>query len=143
MGDVTLVVNVASEWGLTKQNYNELVQLHAKYAPQGLKILAFPCNQFGSQEPKSAVDVVADMKRIYGAEFPIYDKIDVNGDNAHPLFKYLQNVLSGFPTNAIKWNFTKFLCIRGVPTKRYAPTSSPLSFESDIVAALTSVTSKQ
>ncbi|KAJ0393246.1 hypothetical protein P43SY_007228 [Pythium insidiosum] len=131
-----LIVNVASACGYTDQNYRELQVLYDKYHPKGLEIIAFPCNQFGQQEPNAEPEILRFVKDHYHVSFPVMAKIDVNGENAHPLFAYLQNKLPGFVSNAIKWNFTKFLVVDGVPTTRYATTTSPLAIEQDIVAAL-------
>ncbi|DAZ97153.1 TPA: hypothetical protein N0F65_004767 [Lagenidium giganteum] len=134
-----LVVNVASECGYTDQNYRELQTLYEKYQGQGLEILAFPCNQFGSQEPRSGNDIIDFVQGQYQVTFPIFAKIDVNGENADALFTYLKTKLTGFVTNDIKWNFTKFLIVNGEPFKRYATHTSPFSIESDIVEALNQV----
>jgi len=117
-------------------------EIYQKHHKRGFQILAFPCNQFGGQEPKPAAEVRVDMVQKFGITFPLFDKIDVNGPTAHPLFAFLQKFLPGMPTNAIKWNFAKFLCVNGVPVKRYAPTTSPQSIEPDIVEALDSVSTK-
>lgn len=109
--------------------------MQVKYQPRGLVVLAFPCNQFANQEPGSPAEIKA-FAAAKGATFPLFAKIDVNGADAHPLFKWLQDALPGTLSNSLKWNFTKFLLIRGVPYKRYAPTDNPLSFEEDIVKAL-------
>lgn len=135
-GYVLLIVNVASECGLTQVNYNHLNYLHDKYHEQGLRILAFPCNQFGQQEPGS-VQQITDFLDRNDVKFEVFSKIDVNGDAAHPLFHFLQNKLSGSLTNHIKWNFTKFLINRnGVPVDRYAPTTAPKDIEDDITRFL-------
>lgn len=131
-GFVTLIVNVASKWGFTKKNYAQLQDLHTRYAEKGLRILAFPCNQFGGQEPGSEEEIKEFVKG-YGVEFDMFSKIDVNGANAHPLYVFLKNAKHGTLTNNIKWNFTKFLCDKhGVPVKRYSPTVSPLDIVKDI-----------
>jgi len=135
-GTVPLIVNVACECGLTGTNYKELVQLDEKYRGQGLRILAFPCNQFGGQEPGSH-EQIKEFARSRGAKFDMFAKIEVNGDNAHPLYQYLKHKLSGTLTDNIKWNFTKFLVDRnGQPVKRYAPTTNPLALEDDIIKLL-------
>ncbi|GLE02205.1 hypothetical protein PINS_up011043 [Pythium insidiosum] len=131
-----LIVNVASACGYTDQNYKELQVLYNKYHTKGLEIIAFPCNQFGHQEPNSEPEILRFVRDQYHVSFPVMAKVDVNGDDALPLFTYLQTKLPGFVTNSIKWNFTKFLVVDGVPTKRYATTTSPFALESDIVAAL-------
>ncbi|OQS02466.1 glutathione peroxidase [Thraustotheca clavata] len=132
-----LVVNVASACGFTNSNYKELQTLYNKYHEKGLEILAFPCNQFGGQEPGSYEEILAFTQK-YEVTFPIFQKIDVNGDNADPLFKYLKAELTGTITNDIKWNFTKFLIAYGNPYKRYATTTSPLGIEKAIVHILDS-----
>eukprot|EP00301_Raphidiophrys_heterophryoidea_P014662 c23100_g1_i1.p1 GENE.c23100_g1_i1~~c23100_g1_i1.p1 ORF type:complete len:183 (+),score=72.88 c23100_g1_i1:66-551(+) len=133
----TLIVNVASECGLTTQNYRELQDLYNKHKDSGFEILAFPCNQFGGQEPKCTRDVKGDMSKKFQVTFPILEKVDVNGDAADPLFKFLQEKLPVEAPNLIQWNFTKFLIVNGEPTKRYHPKISPNEFEEDIVKALT------
>ena len=131
-GNVTLIVNVASYWGLTKLNYEQLQSIHEKYYDQGLRILGFPCNQFGSQEPGTDEEIVEFVAK-FGVTFDMFHKIDVNGDNAIPLYKWLKEKLHGFLTNAIKWNFTKFLSDRsGTPYKRYAPNFAPNDIIPDI-----------
>jgi len=131
-GNVTVVVNVASYWGLTPTNYEQLQQLHEKYAEKGLRILAFPCNQFGNQEPGSDEDIIEFVKK-FGVTFDMFHKINVNGADAIPLYKWLKEKLPGSITNSIKWNFTKFLSDRnGVPFKRYSPTTPPNDLIPDI-----------
>lgn len=105
-GLVVIIVNVASECGLTNVNYDHLNYLHHKFHDEGLRILAFPCNQFANQEPGSAQQI-SDFLEKNGVRFDIFSKIDVNGDGAHPLFRFLQNTMPGSLTNHIKWNFTK------------------------------------
>lgn len=136
-GHPALVVNVASHCGLTKNNYQQLNELHEKYEPDGLKILAFPCNQFNNQEPACEVDIKEFAKKK-GVKFDMFAKIDVNGDNAHPLYKWLKKEQGGLMgIDAIKWNFTKFLINKeGKPIKRYAPTVDPKSIEPDIKSQL-------
>ncbi|KAF1333253.1 Glutathione peroxidase, partial [Globisporangium splendens] len=131
-----LVVNVASACGYTDQNYKELQALYDKYHEQGLEILAFPCNQFGAQEPGTQAQIMQFVEEHYHVTFPVFAKVDVNGANAHPLFTFLKSKLSGFITSNIKWNFSKFLIVDGVPFKRYATTTSPFAMEQDIVQAL-------
>lgn len=124
-GKVILVVNTASKCGLTPQ-YEGLEQLYRKYKDGGLVILGFPCNQFSNQEPGSDKDIAEGCIINYGVSFPMFSKIDVNGDNAHPVFKYLKNELSGLLGSKIRWNFTKFLInAEGVPVKRFSPTTKP------------------
>lgn len=130
---VLLVVNVASECGFTPQ-YKELQSLYDQFHNQGLEILAFPCNQFGGQEPGTPQQIEEFCSTRFGVTFPIFQKTDVNGANAHPLFEYLKTAAPGLlGTEAIKWNFTKFLVNRnGLPVKRYASASSPSSISADI-----------
>lgn len=130
---VLLVVNVASDCGFTSQ-YKELQSLYDEFHDQGLEILAFPCNQFGGQEPGTPQQIEAFCSTRFGTTFPIFQKTDVNGANAHPLFEYLKTAAPGLlGTEAIKWNFTKFLINRnGLPVKRYASASSPSSISADI-----------
>lgn len=130
---VVLIVNVASKWGFTEKNYTQLQTLHEKYAEgKGLRILGFPCNQFGSQEPGSEEEIKKFVTERYGVKFDMFSKIDVNGNNAHPLYKYLKAKQGGTLGDFIKWNFTKFLVNReGKPVKRYAPNTEPLSIEKD------------
>ncbi|KAJ8526117.1 hypothetical protein ON010_g15064 [Phytophthora cinnamomi] len=131
-GKVVLVVNVSSKCGLTPTNYPELQQLYEKYQEEGLVVLGFPCNQFKSQEPGTHEEIIEFVKQ-YNVTFPLFEKHDVNGSNARPIFTYLKAKLPGTFGNYIKWNFTKFLVDRnGQPFKRYAPTDLPLSFEEDI-----------
>ncbi|KAL3663281.1 hypothetical protein V7S43_011690 [Phytophthora oleae] len=133
---VILVVNVASECGYTDKNYRELQELYEKYHDEGLTVLGFPCNQFGGQEPGTAEDILKFTQEKYHVTFPLFTKVDVNGENAHPLFRFLKKQLDGFITNDIKWNFTKFLIVNHEPLKRYGTTTSPLEIEDDIVQAL-------
>ncbi|KAH1223365.1 putative phospholipid hydroperoxide glutathione peroxidase [Glycine max] len=129
-GKVLLLVNVASQCGLTNSNYTELNQLYEKYKGKGLEILAFPCNQFGAQEPGTNEEIVEFACTRFKAEFPIFDKVDVNGDNAAPLYKFLKSSKGGLFGDSIKWNFSKFLVDKdGNVVDRYAPTTSPLSIE--------------
>ncbi|KAL1830087.1 hypothetical protein ACET3Z_008499 [Daucus carota] len=132
-GKVLLIVNVASQCGLTNSNYTELAKLYEKYKDQGLEILAFPCNQFGSQEPGTNEEIVEFACTKFKAEYPIFDKVKVNGSDANPLYKYLKSSKGGIFGDGIKWNFTKFLVDEnGNVVDRYAPTTSPLSIEKDI-----------
>jgi len=106
--------------------------LHQKYHEQGLDILAFPCNQFGRQEPKSNAEI-KQFAKDHGAEYPLFDKINVNGSNADPIFAFLRSRLTGTLSSAIKWNFTKFITDRsGVPVARYGPYTAPFDMEEDI-----------
>ncbi|MCR9155443.1 MAG: glutathione peroxidase [Bacteroidetes bacterium] len=135
-GKTLLIVNTASKCGLTPQ-YEGLEELYQKYQSEGLEILGFPCNQFGAQEPGTASDIESFCAVNYGVSFPMFEKIEVNGRGAHPLFKYLKKELPGTLTNAIKWNFTKFLIAAdGQPLKRYAPTTEPSNIEVDLKAAI-------
>ncbi|XP_023522140.1 probable phospholipid hydroperoxide glutathione peroxidase isoform X1 [Cucurbita pepo subsp. pepo] len=132
-GKVLLIVNVASQCGLTNSNYTELSQLYEKYKGQGLEILAFPCNQFGSQEPGTNEEIVQFACTRFKAEYPIFDKVDVNGNDAAPLYKFLKSSKGGLFGDAVKWNFSKFLVDKdGHVVDRYAPTTSPLSIEKDV-----------
>ena len=136
-GQVLLIVNVASKCGFTPQ-YTGLEALQRDYAAQGFNVLGFPCNQFGKQEPGDAEEIKSFCSLTYDVSFPMFEKIDVNGDDAHPVYRYLKAEKPGLlGTEAIKWNFTKFLVGRdGRVIKRYAPTDQPESLRSDIEAAL-------
>ncbi|KAI6699207.1 hypothetical protein NL676_019326 [Syzygium grande] len=132
-GKVLLIVNVASKCGLTQSNYKELNTLYEKYKDQGFEILAFPCNQFAGQEPGTNEEIQETACTMFKAEFPIFDKVEVNGKNAVPLYKFLKSQKGGIFGDGIKWNFTKFLVNReGKVVDRYAPTTSPLKIEKDI-----------
>lgn len=130
---VILIVNVASKCGFTPQ-YEGLEALYQKYKDQGFVILGFPCNQFASQEPGSEAEIENFCKLNYGVTFPMFAKIDVNGENTHPLYSYLKSEKSGFMgSESIKWNFTKFLIDRqGNVVDRYASATKPESLEKDI-----------
>ena len=132
-GKVVLVVNTASTCGFTPQ-YKGLQALYEKYRDQGFEIVGFPCNQFGSQEPGNAGEITEFCEINYGVSFPISEKVDVNGANAHPVYKFLTHEAKGvLGTEAIKWNFTKFLVDKnGKVIKRYAPTTTPASLAGDI-----------
>lgn len=135
-GKVVLVVNTASKCGFTPQ-YAGLEELNKKYKTEGLEILGFPCNQFGNQEPGDAKEIEEGCLINYGVSFQMFDKTDVNGDNAHPLFNFLKEELPGTFGKKIKWNFTKFLIgPDGKPVKRYAPTTPPEKIEKDILKLL-------
>ncbi|MBO0752000.1 MAG: glutathione peroxidase [Bradyrhizobiaceae bacterium] len=125
-GKVMLIVNTASRCGFTPQ-YFDLQELYKEYKDRGLVILAFPCNQFGRQEPGLAAEIGAFCHKNYGLTFPVFGKIEVNGAGAHPLYEYLKNEKRGlFGTSNIKWNFTKFLIDRaGRAVARFAPTTTP------------------
>jgi len=131
-GKVVLIVNTASKCGFTPQ-YEGLESLFKKFGSKGLVILGFPCNQFAGQEPGSAEEISKFCTLNYGVTFPMFSKIEVNGPNADPLYKYLKNALPGTLGNEIKWNFTKFLLDKnGKPVKRYAPTTKPEDITTDI-----------
>ena len=132
-GSVLLIVNVASQCGFTPQ-YEGLEALYRKYGDKGFAVLGFPCNQFGSQEPGNASEIAQFCSRTYDVTFPMFDKIDVNGSHAHPLYDYLKSEQKGvLGTEPIKWNFTKFLVNReGQVIDRFAPTTKP----SDIAPAI-------
>ncbi|VDM76260.1 unnamed protein product [Strongylus vulgaris] len=136
-GQVVIVVNVASKCGFTNNHYTELKKLQDKYYDQGLRIAAFPCNQFGGQEPSCEVDIMKFVKETFDYEPDLYAKIDVNGANADPFWTFLKTERGGTLIDAIKWNFTKFLVSRkGHVMKRFAPTTSPMSMTADIEALL-------
>jgi glutathione peroxidase len=125
-GEVLLIVNTASKCGFTPQ-YAGLEELYRKYKDRGFAVLAFPCNQFGAQEPGDAAEIANFCSLSYDVTFPVYAKIDVNGDNAAPLFEALKKAAPGvLGSKGIKWNFTKFLVDRsGNKVERFAPTTSP------------------
>lgn len=132
-GKVLLIVNTASNCGFTPQ-YKGLEAVYEQFRDKGVEVLGFPCNQFGAQEPGSADEIGAFCERNYGVTFPLFEKIDVNGDEAHPLFKHLKSEAPGLMgTEAIKWNFTKFLVRKdGRVYKRYAPQTEPKELMKDI-----------
>lgn len=131
-GNVLMITNVACECGYTKRTYEELTSLLEKYHQNGLRILLFPCNQFGGQEP-GPPEQIKSFIGTFSDKFSIFEKVKVNGDDAIPLFKYLKKKCPGTLVNAVKWNFTKFLVgPDGVPIRRYGPNTYPLSFEDDI-----------
>lgn len=136
-GNVLLIVNTASKCGLTPQ-YKGLQALHDKFGEQGLTILGFPCNQFGAQEPGGEGDIASFCQLNYGVSFPMFAKLKVNGSETHPLYAYLKAEAPGLlGSQAIKWNFTKFLVDRdGNVIRRYKPTAAPGDLESDIAALL-------
>jgi glutathione peroxidase len=135
-GQVLLIVNTASQCGFTPQ-YRGLEDLHREFAGRGFVVLGFPCNQFGRQEPGSASEISAFCTGRFDVTFPMFDKIDVNGPNAHPLYDYLKRRKSGLLGSSIKWNFTKFLVDRaGQVTARHAPTARPEGLKKDIEALL-------
>ena len=135
-GHVLLIVNTASACGFTPQ-YQGLETLQRELAPRGFSVLGFPCNQFGGQEPGDAKAIAEFCESNYHVSFPMFDKIDVNGGNAHPLYRYLKGEKSGLLGSAIKWNFTKFLVDRaGKVVARHAPTARPEGLRQDIEALL-------
>jgi len=136
-GKVILIVNVASKCGFTPQ-YEGLEKLYQTYRERGLVILGFPCNQFGSQEPGSEEEIKNFCRVNYGVTFPMFAKIDVNGQNTHPLYRHLKAAKSGiFGSGAIKWNFTKFLVDRdGNVVERYASPTKPASLAEPIEVLL-------
>lgn len=128
-GKTILVVNTASKCGLTPQ-YEGLEKLYQDYKDKDFVILGFPCNQFGNQEPGDEKSISEGCLINYGVSFPMFSKIEVNGDNAHPIYKYLKKQLPGILGSRIKWNFTKFLIDKnGKPVKRFAPTTKPEKIE--------------
>lgn len=132
-GKVLLVVNTASNCGFTPQ-YKGLEAVYQQFKDKGVEVLGFPCNQFGAQEPGTADEIGAFCEKNYGVTFPLFEKIEVNGDNAHPLYKFLKSEAPGvMGTEAIKWNFTKFLVKKdGTVYKRYAPQTEPQELADDI-----------
>jgi glutathione peroxidase len=132
-GKVMLIVNTASKCGFTPQ-YEGLEAIYQKYRDRGLVVLGFPCNQFGEQEPGAADEIGAFCQKNYGVSFPMFDKIDVNGDHAHPLYQWLKKSAPGLlGSERIKWNFTKFLLDRhGNVVERYAPVTKPQDVAQDI-----------
>ncbi|GAL99491.1 glutathione peroxidase [Sphingomonas parapaucimobilis] len=136
-GRALLIVNTASKCGFTPQ-YEGLEALHRRYEGQGLTVLGFPCNQFGAQEPGDAAEIANFCSLTYDVSFPVMAKVDVNGDDADPLFQWLKAQAPGvLGTKAIKWNFTKFLVDRdGQVVARYAPTTKPEDLVKDIEARL-------
>ena len=135
--NVLLIVNTASACGFTPQ-YKGLQALYDKYASQGFEILGFPCNQFGQQEPGSTAEIQSFCEMRFGVTFPLFQKIDVNGSNAHPLYQYLTKAAPGIlGTEAVKWNFTKFLVDRaGNVVQRYASLTKPEEIEQAIQTLL-------
>lgn len=136
-GKVLLIVNTASKCGFTPQ-YQGLEALYEKYRDQGLAVLGFPCNQFGAQEPGTAEEIGSFCQKNYGVSFPMFEKIDVNGEGAHPLYRWLKSSAKGLlGSEAVKWNFTKFLVDRqGNVVDRFAPTTKPEDLESNVEALL-------
>lgn len=136
-GKLLLIVNTASACGFTPQ-FGGLEELHRNYADRGLVVLGFPCNQFGAQDPGSNQEIGAFCQKNYGVSFPMMAKVDVNGEHAHPLYRWLTAEAPGLlGSKAIKWNFTKFLVGRdGQVLRRYAPQDAPAKLAKDIEAAL-------
>jgi glutathione peroxidase len=135
-GQVLLVVNTASKCGFTPQ-YEGLEKLYEELHPKGLTVLGFPCNQFGKQEPGGEDEIGQFCQVNYGVSFPMFAKIDVNGPDAHPLYRYLKHEKPGVLGGRIKWNFTKFLVDRaGKVVARYAPTTKPESLAQPIARLL-------
>jgi len=135
-GQVLLIVNTASACGFTPQ-YQGLETLHRDLSARGFSVLGFPCNQFGGQEPGSAKDIAAFCESNYDVTFPMFDKIDVNGAKAHPLYQHLKGAKSGLLGPSIKWNFTKFVVDRaGKVVARHAPTARPEGLRLEIEALL-------
>jgi glutathione peroxidase len=135
-GQVLLIVNTASKCGFTPQ-YEGLEALHRELSPRGFAVLGFPCNQFGGQEPGDARQIAEFCDSKYDVSFPMFEKIDVNGANAHPLYNYLKSEKTGLLGSSIKWNFTKFLVDRsGKVVARHAPTATPLGLKREIEGLL-------
>ncbi|WP_037283487.1 glutathione peroxidase [Saccharibacillus sacchari] len=132
-GKVVLIVNTASKCGFTPQ-FQGLQELYDKYHDRGLEILGFPSNQFKEQDPGSNEEILEFCQLNYGVKFPMFEKVDVKGENAHPLFRYLSDEAPGLMgSKSVKWNFTKFLIDKdGKPVKRFAPQTSPDQLEKDI-----------
>ena len=136
-GKTLLIVNVASQCGFTSQ-YKGLEALYRQFAPKGLVVLGFPCDQFGHQEPGSEAEIAKFCSTKYDVTFPLFAKIEVNGDGAHPLYRFLKGEKPGLlGTEGIKWNFTKFLVdAKGNVTKRYAPNDTPEQIAKDLEKSL-------
>ena len=135
-GKVTLVVNTASQCGFTPQ-YQGLQKLYDEYGEQGFTVLGFPCDQFGHQEPGSEEEIGAFCEKNFGVTFPMFTKVDVNGDSSHPLYQWLRSQKGGLLGSKIKWNFTKFLVGKdGQVIDRFAPTTAPEKLTKDIERAL-------
>ncbi|ACD53907.1 UNVERIFIED_ORG: glutathione peroxidase [Clostridium botulinum] len=131
-GKIILVVNTASKCGLTPQ-FKELEEIYKEYKKKGFEILGFPCNQFAKQDSGNNKEINEFCQLNYGVSFNMFEKIDVNGKNAHPIYQYLKNETKGVLSKEIKWNFTKFLIdVEGNVIKRYAPITSPLKIKDDI-----------
>ena len=136
-GKALLIVNVASKCGFTPQ-YKGLEELYEKFRGKGLVVLGFPCDQFGHQEPGDEEEIKNFCELNYDVTFPLFSKIEVNGANTHPLYKYLKGEAKGvLGSESIKWNFTKFLIAKdGKVVRRYAPTDTPQGIEKDVAATL-------
>jgi glutathione peroxidase len=136
-GHVLLIVNVASDCGFTRQ-YAGLEALHRRLHPRGFSVLGFPCNQFGGQEPGTSSEIATFCERNFGVTFPMFEKVQVNGRRAHPLYQLLKRSQSGLlRSHAIKWNFTKFLVNRrGEVVRRFSPRTEPADLEPQILALL-------
>lgn len=135
-GQVVLVVNTASKCGLTPQ-FEGLQELYTEYSDRGLVVLGFPCDQFAHQEPGSSDEIGEFCQKNYGVTFPMFEKIEVNGSGAHPLYRWLRSEKGGLLGSAIKWNFTKFLVGRdGAVIERYGPKTEPADLKKDIERAL-------
>ena len=132
-GTVLLIVNTASKCGFTPQ-YAGLQQLHSEFSPRGFSVLGFPCNQFAQQEPATPEEIQQYCSSTFNVTFPLFDKIDVNGRDAHPLFEFLKKSKPGLlGIEAVKWNFTKFLVDRnGIVAKRFGPLTRPAAMKADI-----------
>ncbi|SLJ84000.1 glutathione peroxidase [Psychrobacter sp. DAB_AL43B] len=138
-GKVLLIVNTASKCGFTPQ-FEGLEAMYQQYKDQGLVVIGFPCNQFGSQDPGSNDEIGAFCQKNYGVSFPMMAKVDVNGKDAHPIFEWLKKQKGGLLTDGIKWNFTKFLIdSKGQVIDRYAPTTKPDAIKTDVEATLVAV----
>ncbi|KAF5204558.1 Glutathione peroxidase [Thalictrum thalictroides] len=136
-GKVLIIVNVASKCGFTNSNYTQLTELYNKYKDKGFEVLAFPCNQFLKQEPGDDQEVEKFVCTRFKAEFPVFQKVCVNGSDTAPVYKFLKASKTGFLGNRIKWNFTKFLVDKeGQVIQRYATTTTPFAIEKDIRKAL-------
>ena len=136
LGQVVLVVNTASQCGFTPQ-YKGLQELQDSYTGQGFTVLGFPCDQFGGQEPGSDAEIGAFCEKNFGVQFPLFSKIEVNGDGAHPLYQWLKSEKKGLLGGKIRWNFTKYLLDKnGEVIGRYSPTTKPEKITGDIEKAL-------
>ncbi len=131
-GKVLLIVNTASKCGFTPQ-YEGLQSLYAKYKARGFEVLGFPCDQFGHQEPSSDAEIKSFCQLNYGVSFPLFSKIEVNGENTHPVFQFLKSKKGGLLGDSIKWNFTKFLVDKkGRVVERFAPMTTPSAIEAQL-----------